>query len=246
MSVDVKGGFDYQKLLAKLNESLKNYVLDPSERVKKRLFWRDDMEGYATCKWSGIYGGSVASYVNNATVGAQAVSAFEGDYYLQVINTSDNYAQAGLTCGLATIPSGIHAAEIRWLKSGLNHTIAELFLVRSDIALTEIVAGIRYYASANKWRYYASNGAWLEIPDSEEAIHNLSWNYVKIVVDFSNNVYRRLVTTKLDIDLSSLNLSLREETVGGNGYSTFRVGAQVTANNPVFFDDARIYLDEED
>lgn len=210
--------------------------LDPSERDRRRLFWRDDMENYATMKW--LPGTTeVLTYVNNE------IRAFEGDYVLKILHATATRAQAW--CGyMGMFPRLINAFEVRWWKNSSNDSVEFLLSIANGPLRHFCHFRLVAARTANsRWQYAsAPSGAWVDVPGGAEVIENNSWNYLSIFGDFLNNRYVRLQTTGLDIDLSPLNLalfSLADTEHYGNVTVVFN---QTAINLPAYSDDARIYF----
>lgn len=225
---------------------LLDVCVDPSERVYNKLFWRDDMENYTVCKWNTFYVGSVPAYVN-------IIEAYEGNYVLQITNPG------GATAPVAQATFGMlshkkHAIEIKWLMN--RNTIERLiigFFNGSYQSTGEAIgygAEIYYSEINNRWEYYSrATNERKPITGAEDYIGgdatNPAWNYLKIVSDFENNILSRLVTNRLDLDLSAIPLN-RYDDNARRGVFRFYIGAYVqNVGNPVYFDDARIYLNLE-
>jgi hypothetical protein len=218
--------------------------LDASEREVKRLFWRDDMEDYTVMRWVEADGdpNTVLSYVNNE------IPAFEGDYVLKVVNP------VALACAVHTrffgmLPRKINAFEIRWWRpTQLTHM--EFFLVSNNGVGTRFFAGVRFNAAKRAWEYRSTGNVWHDIPNSAQTIAEESWNTLRLLADFQNYRYHRLLCNELDVDFASLNIPLQSEadvTWGEYGWGLSYVGLRArheVAGIADYFDDARIYLNE--
>lgn len=213
---------------------------DPSERDVSRLFWRDDMEEYDTCKWTKTGSDTVVKYVNN-------IPAYEGNGVLSISRASSGYMGAYLLFGCV---KGKTAFELRWYSRKSISNIA-VGLLRSGAVHGE---GLRSAVNWGKrldkkqgWMYRDVNFAWKDVVGGVENVANDAWNYVKLIVDWERRRYHRLVTNLLDIDLSSLALNQYNEPTLGflQPAVDFYIASGTSLPYPCYIDDARLYLDEE-
>lgn len=213
---------------------------EPSERNRKRLYWREDMENYTTPKWYPTID-EVITYINTTR-------AFEGDYVLSMQSPTITNISANAYFG--AIKPGIHAVELRWWKAPATAQVWGLRFYNSGPVTTDAyIAEALWQESAGPgWTYTAENGSETRIPTNLglENIYDNLWNYLYLEADFQNNIYRRLKSNHLDVDLSSLNLPLYHAT----GWPRGRFGINLIATTnapatPVYFDDVRLYLDVE-
>lgn len=222
----------------------KEYGLDPSEREKNRLFWRDDMENYKVVKWEIYPANTVAKYINT-------VRAFEGNYVLSISNPTDNYCEVYRKFGSLKKEQKT-AYEVRWFyRTCLQHiTFA---MVRCGQVVTEgLWAWIRWMTIRSDghpgWKYYDSNKGIEDVPGGIEYLDVSTWNYCKLIADWDNGIYDRLITNNLDIDLSSLSLPLRKITET-QGQFRIHVNPSILAGTPLpyptYVDDARLYINVE-
>jgi len=219
--------------------------VDPSERTVGRLFWRDDMEKYNVVKWGRIFPANTqVQYINT-------VAAYEGDYVLSISNPTDHYCEASTKFG-ALKKEQKTAYEVRWFyRSGLMHiTFAQVRC--GQVAADGLWAWIRWIYSRSDghpgWIYYDPSGVIADLPGGIEYIDVDTWNYCRLVADWDNEIYDRLITNNLDIDLSSLSLPLRTVTETP-GHFRIHVNpatlATVALPYPIYVDDARLYLNVE-
>jgi hypothetical protein len=219
-------------------KSLYQASLDPSEREVRRLFWRDDMENYNVCKWTpGWPGGQVVGYVNTP------ISAFEGDYVLRANHpTADAYEIKSPRFGcFKPQKTGL---ELRWWYDATTRRfdVGQFFLSPDGVRLLRAVVSW----NEGKWTYRGPTGAYLDILGGSEALVADSWNYLKIIVDWENRRYHRLITNFLDLDLTTV---LPDPTLSASTYPAGQFfvlwGVYKTAvNQPSYVDDVRIYLNE--
>jgi hypothetical protein len=195
------------------------------------------MENYAVNKWIAT-SGSVA-YVNNV------IPAYEGDYVLRLVNATGSYARCH-SVNFGPIPLAIHAFQIWWYKDANLEDYLDVYFENANQQGIDLLGGIRYDATG-KWRYYNSVGNVVDIPGATERIDDDTWNFLKIVVDFDKRIYYRLTTTYLDILLSPYNLPLDVHLTGYSpGTAIALIHGSINNNRPIYFDDARIYLNEEE
>lgn len=210
--------------------------LDPSERQKNRLFWRDDMEDYQTCKWVGNPG-DICRYVND-------VKAFEGDHVLSLNNLTSVQRIGWVKFG--AIAKEVHAFEVRWWKEAalVNMWIQ---MVHSSHLVDEVLIGRIAFSAACWWTNTGPGGLLEKIKGGEETIRDSSWNYLKFWINFKTGKFYRLKTCALDLDLQPLNLSLATSVGWGLGQFYLYVGGEANGvNKPIYFDDARLYLNAEE
>jgi hypothetical protein len=217
-------------------KSLYQASLDPSEREVRRLFWRDDMENYNVCKWIPSYpvGGTVA-YVNTP------ISAFEGDYVLRANHpTATYYDIVSPTFGCFK-PQKM-SCEMRWWKDATTRHTGMAMFYRPTTGV-QLRSGIRW---EGRWQYLNVAGNYEDIPGGSEAIIDDSWNYLKIMVDWENRRYSRLITNFLDLDLTTVlpdpTLPVLTGTLGQFYIVLFFWKTAV--NQPSYVDDVRLYLNE--
>lgn len=234
------GPLSYTRMLQVLKEALsqemRSYGLDPSEREVRRLLWRDDMENYVFNKWSTmIMGTSIPAYVNNE------IPAFEGDSVLSIRDPASTASSVGVGFGL--LPKVKNSVELRWYKNASLRTMVLYFHLYDGVY--DRACDIRWSSYDNRWEYRGSDGGFDNYPalGGGEKIGNDTWNYLKLIGDFENNRYSRLITTGLDVDMSSIPLYTvpSAETPWTN--LSLIVNA-VAPNTPGYFDDVRIYLNE--
>jgi hypothetical protein len=208
----------------------------PSERTFKRLMWRDDMENSPVVKWQNYSGAAVCTY-DNADKGA-----FEGDYVLKITSVNTDCTARPLH-GFGRMPPGIHAVELRWLNdANVQDRIFQFW--DSDFVGQARRMMVRW--ASNRWQYESSLNVFTDIPDGEEYIGNNSWNYLRIVADFRNLLYRRLVTSYLDINLTSLSLPMIPCLATSAGWTDIQLQGQTSAVDQArYYDDVRLYQDDE-
>lgn len=217
--------------------------VDPSERETRTLFWRDDMENYTTMKWVPHWTGNILDYVNT-------VRAFEGDYVLRFRMPTARHAGARTLFG--RINKGKIAFEVRWLMDRRLIESLVVSIINGPITGDAYqYAGVSYDTIENRWLYRGAALALLPISGGEEYIGGntagtLSWNYLKLIVDFENNFYEKLITNSLNIDLKTLDYTIPTDIADWTrGLTFFLLVGHVLANgDPVYFDDARIYVNE--
>jgi len=67
---------------------------------------------------------------------------------------------------------------------------------------------------------------------------------LKIIGDWENNTYYKLVTTGLEIDLSELPIRNYPHVQLGAWTNLSLIKETAAVNQPAYFDDVRIYLNE--
>lgn len=206
--------------------------LDPSERALRMLHYRDDMEAYTTMKFSPVapVAAGEVTYINT-------VQAFEGDYVL-CIDDADATADYA-TVRFGRFEDGIHGVEMRWWKDA-NIDLGGGITVTEYDGTNLHRFGVQYDEGNNVWQYIDSAaGAWTNITGGAEVILNDSWCYVKLLFDTANNRYHRLITDRLDRDLTGL--AERAAADATEQSMLVQIGATVTATNPIYIDDFRVY-----
>lgn len=225
------------------DSSLLNKGHLPSERDKRRLFWRDDMENYKVSKWSLEETGTLLRYINSS------IPAFEGDYVLDCYNPDANLCAVKAEFGPFN-RSQKHSVECRWyIPSGTQITTIGIiqYLGMLDPAGDVLTAFAQYVFSQQRWRVWIPGGAVASIERSLEPLDPETWNYLKVIVDWPNKTYDKLVTNSLDSDISIHSLWQRTWAVG-TYQGVYRLVLWMSTDNPgdhVYFDDVRIYLNEE-
>lgn len=211
--------------------------LDPSEREIMRLFWRDDMENYATLKWLAAQAGTNLSYVN------KDIPAFEGDYVLKMVNPNSTVSTIR-TVNFGKLPLQINALEIRWWRPA-DLTSVFFALINNDGAGTRFEAAVQYHESGF-WRYPTDSSLlnWANINGGKETITAESWNYLMLLFDYKNRQLRHIKTNSLS--LKPLTHPIPTMADDGEGVSYIGVYAVLGhINDPFYLDDARIYLNLE-
>lgn len=247
------GPLSYTRTVQAFKEALENLAtdpglflnLDPSERLLKRLLWRDDMENYTTMKWLAGYPADVEmAYINS-------VAAFEGDYVLRVQSPTDTHCECVVRFGCIKKEQKT-SFEMRWHKRPSTSLGGFVGQIRSPNNMVDgYKAMLRWSAlrtDGSGWEYRGADGVVRPIPNSDEVIRDNTWNYLKIVVDWENNRFYRLITNLLDLDMS--NLALQNTVFPVTNPGTFTVILAFTAlpgtatPYPHYVDDCRIYLNE--
>lgn len=235
------GGAGYETI----KEQLRAIGGDPSERTVRRLFWRDDMEGYTTMRWSPQYPADVVmAYINS-------VAAFEGDYVLRVQSPSEIYCECLVKFGCIKKEQKT-SFEMRWHKRPNTQLGGLVDQIRVPTSMADGYKARLYWDALRTggagWLYRDAGGVNRPIPDADEVIHDDTWNYLKIVVDWENNRYYRLVTNLLDLDISNLALQRTVLPVIAPGIFIVVLGFGALFGTatpyPHYVDDCRIYLNE--
>jgi hypothetical protein len=221
--------------------------LDASEREVRRLFWRDDMENYNVCKWTPFWPAGVAvGYVNTP------ISAFEGDYVLRANHPTEIYYEV-MSPRFGCFKPQKTGLELRWWYDATTVALNVGQFYLSPDGARQFRAVIRW--SNGVWWYWSSTGAYVNIPGGSEALVSDSWNYLKIIVDWENRRYDRLITNFLDLDLTKVlpdptlrapwGMGLNPEISIALGQFYVVLGFSKTAvNQPSYVDDVRLYLNE--
>jgi len=221
--------------------ALKAYGVEPSEREKKRLLWRDDMELYTVIRWvdAGASPTTVVSYVNDE------IPPFEGDYVLKFIDTAQLFSNVR-THYFGPLPLKINSFEIRWWR-GLNLLQMEFYLVTQPITGTRYYGALRWNVLTGCWQNRDTALVWNDIAGTTETINTETWNYMRMIVDFENLRYHRLISNALDVNLASLNIPLQVTGFAFDGLSYAGLRAHHSAVNcAAYVDDARIYVREDE
>jgi hypothetical protein len=218
-------------------KSLYQASLDPSEREVRRLFWRDDMENYNVCKWTPGFNNPTVAYVNTP------IAAFEGDYVLRAVAAAFNYYEI-MSPRFGCFKPQKTGLELRWWYDATSRWIdvGQFYLSPDSVRLLRAVIGWH----EGKWCYRNPAGPTVDLPGGSEALVADSWNYLKIIVDWENRRYDRLISNFLDLDLTTV---LPDPTLSVSTYSAGQffvlLGFLKTAvNQPSYVDDVRIYLNE--
>jgi len=189
------------------------------------------MEAYPINKWSAPALGTVPAYVSNA------IPAFEGDYVLSINNPASAYAACGTRFG--RFSKAKHSVELAWYKNS-DTDYFEVYFYMSEGVQTR---GMSIRWQKNQWYYKDSTGNYVAIPDSGDVIFNQTWNWLKVVGDWSTDLHSRLKTLKLDLDLSAI--PMRVFTTPAEDWMTFSlIKMTYSINRPLYVDDVRIYLNE--
>ena len=230
--------------------ALRGYAVDPSEREFRRLFWRDDMENYTTCKWRPTAGTGTVQYVNAAVAPApyNNIPAFEGDYILEVYDATIGLAGAQLRLALGRLSLEQKVSiEYRWLKQ-LNTPLCYEVGVEQNFGLPTVPsvlnAYIQYNFTTQYWRLRNAAG------NLQNIVRDLGvsagiWNYLKVVVDLQNRVYDRLITTELDVDLRAYAIGLQAWGAISGLYQPILYHQTTNPGDELYYDDFRVYLNEE-
>lgn len=217
--------------------------VDPSERLLRTLFWRDDMEAYNQVKWSSNYPTDVLPtlvYVNNE------IPAFEGDYVLRTQHATARYFE--IVNHFSSFKEQKIAFEMRWYKRGGSQRII-IGQLRTDNTVSGFSGEIGWVSlrsdDVTGWILVDSTGGVVNLTDAEEVIRNDTWNYMKIIIDWQNHRFHRLITNALDLDLTSYGLYPTSNTAGMFRILLgFTMSATVTPPYPCYIDDTRLYLNE--
>lgn len=245
-SEETRAGIDYKRIADLINAGLAAYyVYEPDQRTFKQLFWRDQMETPAggavtTNKWNPWYGTGAVAYINNA------IGAFEGDYVLRMQDTAAQ--EFGASVNFGCLKKQILAVEYRWWKHSQIQYGGWVKLERVSRTMAEALRGIIRWNSNRGgglgagWQYMDDTGNYANLIGAEEIIYNNSWNYVRLVIDFENGIYKQLKSNLVDIDLSSY--AIRQFTSGNQGQLELSIGFRVSGALPVacYLDDCRLYL----
>lgn len=219
-----------QALKEALSQEFSSYGLDPTERSVRRLFWRDNMEDYPVNKWLLLTG--VPKYVTD-------IPAFEGDYVLSLNNPVGEYADCRVQFGM--FPNLKNSVELAWYKDPNLRRVWLEIDIRNGSVIRRV--GVCWNKDVDRWEYGTSTGTYTAVPGGGEKIDSYTWNYLRLVGDWKNNVYSRLMTTGLDIDMSGIPMASNPST---DCFSRVVLGKlSWGVNQPAYFDDVRVYLNEE-
>jgi len=172
----------------------------------KQVLYLDDFEG--VLKWEQT-GGTVAK--------ESSISAFEGSNCLTLTTgaAADSTSWAALYLGGVTRSK--MAIQLRWNVYNADVEALRYFYVNLILKDGSYVseAAVRYVnwvtSSQKKWQYLNESSAYADIPNGDENIETdyRRHQHLYLVIDFSDAVlrYKRLVTSKLDLDLSDLRFN---------------------------------------
>lgn len=231
-----------------LLSAIASMSLDASEREVRRLFWRDDMEDYSIMRWFPQTPADVEmAYVNS-------VAAFEGDYVLRVQSPTNVHCECGVRFGCIKKEQKT-SFEMRWHKRPLTEHGGYVGQIRSPNIIADGYKAMLCWSALRMggagcagWEYRDVNGVIQSIPNADEVIRDDTWNYLKIVINWENNRFYRLVTNLLELDISNLALQKTTHPVLEPGTFTVLLGfgalSGTTTPYPHYVDDCRIYLNE--
>jgi len=220
--------------------------LDPSEREVRRLFWRDDMENYNICKWTPREPGVTVGYVNTAPIHG----AFEGDYVLRAINPAGT--EFNLDTFFGRLPNCKVSLEARWWKDSHIRWMRLAMDLYDSMRGYCTVGHLQWAANDERWKYSEAfaaknipGGGGTDFPEGREPIEDDTWNYAKATFDFLSNKYSRLESNGKVIDLTPFNLPLYTFASARKSSTTIVLYVRTdVANQPVYFDDVRVYINE--
>jgi len=169
----------------------------------RRILYLDDFEG--VLKW----------FQGTGTVKKESgLDTFEGSNHLSIATDAIDGAFANTGIILGGVPPSKFALQLRW---HCTKTSPALRWFRSEVHVFDgeygYYAEILYYkyclaAEMNKWQYMDETSGYTDIPNGSENVDitQLMHQYLYLTVDLSLDtpVYSRLVTSKLDLDLSTL------------------------------------------
>ena len=135
--------------------------------------------------------------------------------YLETGATADNSAWILKRFGLTA--SKKVGVQLSYTLSGyVNNVLSVELLDVNTVAIS--AAYIRFHGQNYRWEYYAPTIGWAAIPNFTQTVSRdgLTWNRLKIVVDFSTNNYVRLYSNNESTDMSNLGTN-----VGAAGVSNY-------------------------
>lgn len=170
----------------------------------RRIIFLDDIEG--ELKW-GSDGGSIAKGNSRMT--------FEGAYNLQLITGAAIGNDAGAQIVFSGEVKSKCAVQARWNFGDAAQNKPQYFdiILYCHTGTKYYLAGVRYLLNwaglQQKWQYLTGAEVWTDIPEGSEIIKIPAYAHQSIyfLVDFTPTIlkYSRLVTSKLDLDLSALD-----------------------------------------
>jgi len=162
------------------------------------VIWMDDPSNLAaaTDRWTQNIG--TLALDNKSFYGGQSKS-----YKLTTGNVAGNDAQMSVFLPLYWTYSKIQGVECYWLESTGNIRDFGIWLMAYD-GTTQYVARMEWAAAGTKWLYQDSAGAMQDIPGGTEDLEvTKAWHYVKMIVDWENFIYKKIITDSLDIAVTA-------------------------------------------
>lgn len=124
-------------------------------------------------------------------------------------------------------PAAAIEAQLDWELDD-NSEIQDFHVCLSSAILGYyIIPGVRYAASANKWQYYSSAGAWADIPDGDVGHYEGLPHKLTLRIDMRAGTYRDLTVGPHTWDLSDYAY----QTVGVSQQPYSEVYIRLTADS---------------
>lgn len=167
-----------------------------------RIVFLDDFEGFM--RW----GASATKYAGRGV--------FEGSYCAKFVTPATKDEETNISMYLGAIPRSKFAIQLRWTPYAADETYFKHFGVWLGLADASsfTVAGVRYLKNdespQNKWQYLTGLDIYADITGGSESI-NVTEDVIQslyLSADFSSGVlkYDRLITSTLDLDLSTISI----------------------------------------
>jgi hypothetical protein len=225
------------KLTSLSNSPKGNESMEPSERARKQLMYRDDYET-TNPKCKGVT--ASAAEISNDSGTEGTVMAYEGEQMLLV-------QDADATTQTVYYEFGQNKTD--------KITLDVWFWKNSDLAAMELIAEcydnttvetykLKFLESGMKLQYWTSAGAYADATGGALDLADDTWNHIRLTIDPANSEY---ISCQLNGSWVSLSGTACESAADAvtEGKNTFTIGITTGANNKAaYLDDFRIYLNE--
>jgi len=200
-----------------------------------RLVFLDDFEG--VLKWTQLFG---------TITKASGLDTFEATNHLSMVTLASGGLDAHANLLLGALPRSKMACQLRWhpyesADNVLSNFSVSLTLTDGSYSTQFIIEYLKNWVTAqNKWRYLNENEVMSDIPGGSETIDTTLREHQTLyfTVDFRTSVlrYARLVSGRLDLDLSSLRPYHVASAVAPGLSVDLRAVANITASAHVYVD----------
>lgn len=163
------------------------------------LVLAEDMESLFNWTASGVGAGYSVAYDNTLSFrGAQSLKC------QTTASTPASYHQAQGRLDLQIGQSKRLFLDARFRFHSSTHTGAGYFILNLEDPTLNVSSGIKYYPPSDAWYYLDEANSYTAIPGGGQALKELTWHRMRLLVDFHAKKYVSLQVNSKLIDLSAL------------------------------------------
>lgn len=178
--------------------------------------------------------------VGTGTISGNAqVLPFEGSYHLAVNTgaTSANRTLAKRSYGLT--PHKKIKVTVPWRFRDTN-TFYVYFENKYFDATNRHDAHLRYNTVLSRWEYLTAGNTWAAVTQGSQTLATAVYHRLEFVIDFSNNVYEKILSDDLLLDISTVPSYVVANTSGVETQLLLGTDSQAAASSFADFDQVKV------